>query len=224
MPATVAVPGGPATGAVVVVQEAFGVTGHIADVAARLARAGWQAVAPALFHRQGSPVIAYDDIQSALPVMGQLTAGGITSDMLATLSFLEEAGFPAAKVGVVGFCMGGTLSLYMGTLRPIGAAVTYYGGGVATGRFGLPSLAKLAPTLVAPWLGLYGDEDQSIPVEEVEELRRAAAQAKVDTEVVRYAGAGHGFHCDDRPTAFRAEAARDGWRRTLGWFDRHLAG
>lgn len=223
MPAKSASPHANANGAVVVVQEAFGLTGYIADVTARLARAGWHAVAPALFHRQGSPVIPYDDVQSALPVMQQLTAGGITTDLTATLDGLEREGFPAARTAVLGFCMGGSVALYAGTLRRLGAAITFYGGGVSAGRFGLPSLAELAPSLTSPWLGLYGDEDASIPVEDVERLRQAANEAAVETEVVRYRGAGHGFHCDERPDHYHQGAAQDAWQRALGWLDRHVA-
>src|SRR5271157_2074785 len=126
-----------ARGAVVVVQEAFGVTSHIERVAVRLAEAGWHAVAPALFHRQGSPVLDYDDLGSVMPVMRQLTAGGLTTDLDAVLGHLEAAGHPDSRVGVVGFCMGGSVTLYAATLRPLGAAVTFYGGGLAEGRFGL---------------------------------------------------------------------------------------
>ena len=85
--------------------------------------------------------------------------------------------------------MGGSVALVAGTLRPLGAAVTYYGGGVAEGRFGFSPLADLAPTLVSPWLGHFGDLDKGIPVEQVEALRRAAAGAAVETEIYRYADA-----------------------------------
>ena len=74
-----------------------------------------------------------------------------------------------------------------------------------------------------PWLGLFGDLDKGISVEDVEELRAALKDAPVETEIVRYAEAGHGFHCDARPEAYNAEAAADGWRRTLAWFGEHLA-
>ena len=74
----------------------------------------------------------------------------------------------------------------------------------------------------SPWLGLYGDLDQGIPVDEVEALRRVTAKAPVPTEIVRYADAGHGFKCNDRPDAFHAASAADAWQRTLAWFDRHL--
>jgi carboxymethylenebutenolidase len=86
----------------------------------------------------------------------------------------------------------------------------------------LPGLAELAPSLSTPWLGLYGDLDQGISTDEVESLRSAAATARVDTEVVRYPDADHGFHCDDRPAVFNPAAAADGWQRTLAWFEAHI--
>jgi carboxymethylenebutenolidase len=222
MPAFVAAPAGEAKGGILVVQEAFGVTTHIEDIARRLAADGWHAVAPALFHRQGSPALAYDDFDAVMPLMGQLSAEGITTDVLAGLDYLAQAGFPGGRTGVVGFCLGGSVTFYAATLRPLGAAVTFYGGGVAEGRFGLPSLLDQAKELQTPWLGLYGDLDQGIPVDQVEQLRQATAQAPVPTEVVRYADADHGFNCNDRPAVFNPVAAADAWARTLEWFGHHL--
>jgi carboxymethylenebutenolidase len=223
MPIVEVAPEGEPRGAVVVVQEAFGLTPHIEAIAGRLAKEGYHAVAPALFHRQGSPVISYDDLASVMPVIGQLTEGGIREDLEATLDHLGAAGFGPERTGIVGFCMGGSVTLYAATLRPLGAAVTFYGGGVTQGRFGFPPLLELAPGLRTPWLGLYGDLDQSIPPDSVEQLRRAAATSAVETEVVRFADADHGFNCDDRPAVFNPEAAARGWAFTLDWFDRHLA-
>jgi carboxymethylenebutenolidase len=216
-----ALPDGAPKGAIVVVQEAFGVTTHICDVAVRLADDGWRAIAPAFFHRQGSPVLAYDDLAAVMPVMGSLDAAGTTMDLEASFDYL---GTDDERTGIVGFCMGGTLSFYAATLRPLGAAVTFYGGGVDEGRFGLPSLVELARKLETPWLGCFGDLDAGIPVDSVERLRAAAAAAPVATEVVRYADAAHGFHCNDRPAVFNAAAAHDAWQRTLQWFDHHLGG
>jgi carboxymethylenebutenolidase len=105
---------------------------------------------------------------------------------------------------------------------PLAAAVTFYGGGIAEPRFGEPSQLDLAPRLQAPWLGLYGDLDDGIPVEQVEALRRAAAGADVPTAIVRYPDAGHAFHNDDQPDAFQPAAARDAWARTLTWLDAHV--
>jgi carboxymethylenebutenolidase len=117
--------------------------------------------------------------------------------------------------------MGGSVALATAASHQVGAAVTFYGGGVTQGRFGFRPLVELAPELRSPWLGLFGDRDQSIAVEDVEALRAAAATADVPTEVVRYPDAGHGFHRDGS-ASFNAEAAADAWHRTLGWFARHL--
>jgi carboxymethylenebutenolidase len=222
MPAYVATPEGDASGGVVVVQEAFGVTPHIESICRRLADAGYVAIAPALFHRSGSPVLGYGDFEAVRPAMMALTAGGIESDLDAAFADLRQRGFDGASVGIVGFCMGGTVALFAGTQWRLGAAVTFYGGGVAQGRFGFPSLLDVAPELQTPWLGLYGDLDQGIPVDEVESLRRVTAAAKVETEIVRYPDAGHGFNCNDRPDAYHEPSATDAWRRTLAWFAAHL--
>jgi carboxymethylenebutenolidase len=181
MPAFEATPTGGAKGGIVVVQEAFGVTSHIEEIARRLAGAGWHAVAPAFFHRQGSPVLAYDDFAAVMPIMKELTAEGITTDLTAALDHLAAAGFSASNTGVVGFCMGGSVTFYAATLRPLGGAVTFYGGGVAEGRFGLPSLIDQAASLQTPWLGLYGDIDQGIPIADVEQLRQATDALSVPT-------------------------------------------
>ncbi len=222
MPAFEALPDAEAKGGIVVVQEAFGVTTHIEDICTRLADAGWRAVAPAFFHRQGSPVLAYDDLSAVMPVMMELTPGGITTDLLASFAYLNEVGFTAAQTGIVGFCMGGSVTFYAATLRPLGAAVTFYGGGVAEGRFGLPSLIEQAPQLQTPWLGLYGDLDQGIPSDDVDQLRKVAAATQVPTEVVQYPEADHGFNCNDRPAVFNPTAAAAAWDRALDWFERHV--
>jgi carboxymethylenebutenolidase len=215
-------PDGAARGAVIVIQEAFGITDHIQDVCDRFAAAGYLAVAPHLFHRSGDPVIAYDDMQSVMPHLGAVSAEGLEADLAATLDHLAGAGFPAGRVGIVGFCMGGSVVVLAGARHALGGAVSFYGGGLASGRFGLPPLVELAPQLQTPWLGLFGDEDQSIPVDQVEAMREAAKSAPVVTEVVRYAEAGHGFHCDARDSYHEA-SAKDGWERTLDWFDANLS-
>ncbi len=216
-----AAPDGDPKGAVIVVQEAFGVNDHIEDVTRRLAAARYRAVAPHLFHRTGDPTLPYEDLSQVMPHMQALSEKGIGDDLDATLAYLAGAGFAAGNVGIVGFCMGGTVAFFAGVRHPLGAAVSFYGGGVGEGRFGYPSQVEAAAKLQSPWLGLYGDRDQSIPVEEVEQLRQAAGGAKVPTEVVRYAGAEHGFHCEARPS-YHAPSAEDAWRRTLDWFGRHL--
>ncbi len=223
MPAHTATPSGRRRGGIVVIQEAFGLTSHIDDICSRLADAGWLAVAPALFHRQGSPVLGYDDYESVMPIMQQLSAQGISVDLDAAFAYLESQGVLTNRSGIVGFCMGGSVTLFAATRTPLGGAVTFYGGGVETGRFGFPPLLELAPKLQSPWLGLYGDLDKSIPPDQVEKLRQEARKAPVDTEIVRYPDADHGFNCDDRPAVFNPNAAADAWQRALAWFEKHVA-
>ena len=221
MPAFLTEPDGPPIGGVVVIQEAFGLTGHIERVTTALADAGYTAVAPALFHRSGAPVFSYDDMSQLGPVIMAMTGEGIVADVDAALAALSERGIARPTQAIIGFCMGGSVACAAAARLALGAAVTFYGGGVTTGRFGLPALVDVAPRLRTPWLGLYGDLDAHIPSEEVEQLRAAAAQAPVPTEVVRYAEADHGFHCDERPS-FHPASSADAWSRTLAFLGDHL--
>ena len=209
--------------AVMVLQEAFGVNDHIRSVAQRFADHGFFAVAPELFHRAGSPEIPYDSFPDAMTALGTLTREGLTDDLLATSGFLRDSGFSSGSTGVVGYCMGGSVAFFAATLGAVGAAASFYGGGVETGRFGLPPLLELAPHLTCPWLGLYGDLDQGIPVEQVEALRGATAATPFATEIVRYADAQHGFNCDARPAVYNEAAATDATARTYSFFVEHLA-
>ncbi len=222
-PGVAARPAGRPAGGVVVLQEAFGLTGHIRGICGRLAEAGYLAVAPALFHRQGAPVLGYDEFARAQPLMARLRAAEIMSDVTAALGYLRHGGLAAARCAAVGFCMGGSVAFIMATELELGAAVSFYGGGVAEGRFGFPALADAAPSLRVPWLGLYGDQDHTIPVPQVETLRARAARSPAATKVVRYPAAGHGFNCDDRG-AYVPDAAADAWSRTLDWLATYLAG
>jgi carboxymethylenebutenolidase len=222
MAAHVGRPTGTPKGGIIVVQEAFGVTTHIEDLTHRLADEGWLAVAPALFHRIGAPVLAYDDLKPVMPAMGSLTSESIAEDIASTLRWLEAEGQDAEHTGIVGFCMGGSVTLITAVQYALGAAVTFYGGGLRDGRFGFPGLIELSPGLRTPWLGLFGDLDKSIPPNDVEALRTAAATAKTETSIVRYADADHGFNCNDRPAVYNEVAAADAWERTLAWFDGHI--
>jgi carboxymethylenebutenolidase len=208
--------------AVIVLQEAFGVNDHIRSVADRFADEGYLAVAPQLFHRDGSPEIPYDDFSAAMPFMASLTKQGLTNDLHATTDFLASLGFHSPNIAAVGYCMGGTVAFFAATLGTIGAAASFYGGGVATGRFGLPPLLELAVDLQCPWLGLYGDLDQSIPVDQVEALRAAMNATSVSTDIVRYPEGKHGFHCDARPDSYNEAAAADAHARALAFFAEHL--
>src|SRR5579862_982748 len=176
-PLSVHSPSGSAKGAVIVIQEAFGVNDHIEDVARRFAEEGWLAVAPHLFWRTGDPKLGYTDMSQVMEHMKALTRDTVLTDVDAALAETAKQGIAAKNTGITGFCMGGTVALLTDTERDLGAAVSFYGGGVKEGRFGFPPLVDVAPHLRAPWLGLYGDKDTGIPVDQVEELRAAAPRS-----------------------------------------------
>jgi carboxymethylenebutenolidase len=213
-----------ASGAVIVIQEAFGVNDYIRDVTGRFAAAGFRAVAPAMFHRAGGGTAPYDDFSKVIPLFRGVTDDGILTDVDATVAYLRHAGFDDGHIGIVGFCFGGRVTFLVATRRKLGAAVGFYGGGIVTAR--MPGFAPLvgdAGKLATPWLGLFGDADTGIPVEDVEQLRTALdRETKVAHEIVRYPHAEHGFHCDRR-SSYQEGAAQDGWKRTLDWLRRHLA-
>jgi carboxymethylenebutenolidase len=214
-------PDGEPRGAVIVIQEAFGVNDHIQDVTRRFAAAGYVAVAPALFHRAGGGTAPYDDFSKVMPLFEGISDDGILVDVDATIAHLEGRGFDRSRIGIVGFCFGGRVVFLTAARRELGAAVTFYGGGIVSASPLAGPLIDEAGALRTPWLGLFGDLDKGIPVEDVEQLRAAVDETAVATEVVRYADAEHGFHCDVRD-AYHAPSAGDAWQRTLAWFDTHL--
>jgi carboxymethylenebutenolidase len=219
-----ALPDGDARGAVLVVQEAFGVNAHIEDVTRRAAAAGYHAVAPAYFHRVGGDATAeYGDMPAVMALYAGLDDAGVLVDTDAALDHLRAAGHTDARIGTVGFCWGGRITLLLAIERALGAAVGFYGGGIVrAGRFeAFPPLIDRVPELKTPWMGMFGDLDQQPSPEDAEALREAFATAPVDTAVHRYPGVGHGFHCDARD-GYDEAAATDAWAKTLAWFEKHL--
>jgi carboxymethylenebutenolidase len=223
MPCYEARPDGEVRGGILVVQEAFGVNDHIESICDRLAAEGYRAAAPHVFHRSGGGTVPYDDFSQVIEKFEDLDDEAFLRDVDAVLDHFRGHGLRDAVIGTVGFCMGGRVTFLIAASRALGAAVGFYGGGIVRSRFPqFPSLVEHAGSLRTPWLGLFGDQDTGIPVEDVETLREALAAAPVDTEIVRYPEAEHGFHCDVRD-AYHHESAVDAWSRTLAWFDDHLA-
>ncbi|PWC56514.1 dienelactone hydrolase family protein [Azospirillum sp. TSO22-1] len=193
-------PDGAARGAVVVVQEIFGVNHHIRSVCDRYAAAGWTALAPALFDRVERGVeLAYDQpgIDRGRAIMGQVSMDAALSDVGAALGHLGTPGSAA----VVGFCWGGTLAWLAAARLPVRAAVGYYGGQIAK---------HVHLTLRAPVLLHFGEKDTAIPLSVSEEVRAARPEV-----MVHLYPAGHGFSCDER-ASYDADSARRAWTRTQG--------
>jgi carboxymethylenebutenolidase len=217
--------GSPRSPGILVAQEAFGVNEHIRGVCRRLAGAGYAALAPELYHRQGSGIVVdYGDFDRARPLLASLTPDGLTSDLLSALSFLDaHPAVDPARIGIVGFCVGGYVSFLAACRTHVSVAVCFYGGGIATPRAksNLPALLSEAERIRCPVLSLFGEEDASIPLSDVEAIRSALSALGKDYGIVTYPGAGHGFFCELR-TSYREEAAADAWKRSLDWLERSL--
>ena len=218
-----ALPDEGASTAVIVIPEAFGLNGHIEEVTERIAAAGHRAVGLDIFHRSGGGTAPYDNFEMVLPLFEGLTDEGLLDDIDAARTHLHDAGIVDASIGIVGFCFGGRTTFLAALRRPLGAAVGFYGGGIVTGRFPqFPPLVEESASLQSPWLGLFGDADQSIPIDDVERLRATLDErTSVDHDIVRFPDAEHGFNCDQRP-AYHPQAAADAWQRMLAWFTSHL--
>lgn len=189
--AYVAQPDGAVRGGLVVLQEIFGVTNHIQSVADGFAAQGYLAVAPAMFDRIApSTTLDYTDIDKARSIMGQLDRDQCVLDIKAAAEYARSAG----KVGIVGFCWGGSMADLAACHGLVDAGVSYYG------RMTVEWL-DLQPQ--CPMLYHYGETDDLIPAETIEKIQR-----KRNGHVRVWGGAGHGFNCNDRPDYHKAVAAQ----------------
>jgi len=220
----------PATGGpfpvVLVVQEIFGVHEHLKDVCRRFAREGYLAVAPELYARQGDPTKFTDWKQLFAEIVNKVPDAQVMSDLDAAVAWAGKSGSGDVKrVGVTGFCWGGRITwLYCAHSPQVKAGVAWYGRLVGETSPLQPKYPiDVVADLKAPVLGLYGGQDQGIPLADVEKMRAALAAAKNPSEIVVFPDAGHGFNADYRPS-YRAEDAREAWRQALAWFRRHGAG
>ena len=217
----------PATGGpfpvVLVVQEIFGVHEHIKDVCRRFAQQGYCAIAPELYARQGDVSQLTDYREIFAQVVSKVPDAQVMSDLDAAVAWAAKQGVgDAARVGVTGFCWGGRITwLYAAHNPKLKAGVAWYGRLVGEANELQPKYPlDVAADLKAPVLGLYGEKDQGIPLEDVEKMRAALAAAKQPSEIVVFAAAPHGFHADYRPS-YRAAEAKDAWAQCLAWFRRH---
>jgi carboxymethylenebutenolidase len=206
--------------AVVILHDASGANEHDERETARMAAAGYRAVLPHLYHRTGAARHNYSDVEGMVADMKALNESDLLADLSAAVDYLGDEGFPPRSIALVGFCMGGTIAVLAARHMALGAAITYYGGGIATPQFPMPALLELAPEFQTPWLGLYGDLDHMAPVEEVEQLRAAAGRSAVPTDLRRYTEADHAFHSDLRP-AYHEASALDASARQMAWIDEH---
>jgi carboxymethylenebutenolidase len=206
--AWLAAPPGRPRGALLVIQEIFGVNAHIRAVTDGFAAEGYTAIAPALFDRVRRGIeLGYTpkDMQEGAGYRAQLTADNTLRDLAAALAVVRRSG----RAGSIGYCYGGTLSYLAACQLPVACAVVYYG------KLG----AYLDQKPRCPVMYHYGALDKSIPPEDVAQIRATYPEAPVYT----YEGAGHGFNCDQRD-AYNPEAAARARKRTLEFCARWLSG
>ncbi|MCW5659865.1 MAG: dienelactone hydrolase family protein [Burkholderiaceae bacterium] len=226
MPAYRAAPAGKANAPVVlVVSEIFGVHEYIADVARRFAKAGYCAIAPELFVRQGDAGSYGEIAKLVAEVIAKVPDEQVMGDLDAAVAWAKGQGADTSKLAVTGFCWGGRITwLYSAHNPAIKAGVAWYGRLVdATNRLQPTHPVEIAGKLNGPVLGLYGGADPGIPLNTVDRMKTALASgsaAAKKSEFVVYPEAPHGFHADFRPS-YRKEAADDGWKRCLAWFKSH---
>lgn len=209
---------------VLVVQEIFGVHEHIKDVARRLAKAGYLAVAPELYARQGDPSKISDIPTLFKEIVSKVPDAQVMSDLDATAAWAAKDGRGnPARLAITGFCWGGRITwLYSAHNPQVKAGVAWYGRLVGDSTAMTPKHPlDVTGDLKAPVLGLYGGADQGIPLETVERKRAALAAANKPGAIVVYDGMPHAFNADYRPS-YRKEAAEDGWKRMLDWFKTYV--
>jgi carboxymethylenebutenolidase len=200
-------PSGTPKGAIVVIQEIFGVNNHIRNVTDKFAAQGYVAIAPALFDRAKRGFeVGYDadSVAAGREMRGKVKDEDMLADTQAAINAVSNVG----KVAVVGYCLGGTIAYLSATrLNGIAAAVGYYGGGIA---------AAANEKTKVPVMLHFGDQDQGIPLTDVDKVR--AAHPEIPIHIYH---AGHGFSCDERGS-FEPESAKVALDRTLGFLSEHL--
>lgn len=206
---------------VLVVQEIFGVHEHIKDVCRRFAKLGHLAIAPELYARQGD-VSKLTDFNAIIDIVKKVPDEQVMSDLDATVDWARKSGKgDVGKIGITGFCWGGRIVwLYAAHNPKVKAGVAWYGRLVGKPTELQPrNPIDIAASLKVPVLGLYGEKDEGIPQDTVEQMRK---MLKSPSQIDVYPNTPHGFHADYRPS-YRKEQAEDGWKKLQAWFKKYGA-
>ena len=207
---------------VLVIQEVFGVHEWIKDICRRFAKAGYYAIAPALYARQGDPS-SYTDIPKLISeIVVKVPTDQVMSDLDATVVYAKSTGKADTKrLGVTGFCWGGFATWMYATHQPgLKAAVAYYGSPRKISDLTPQNPEDVAQDVHCPVLAFYGGQDKSIPPELIDKRQKACSDAGKTCESKVYPDAQHGFLADYRPS-YNAEAAKDAWAMMLAWFKKN---
>ncbi len=204
---------------ILVVSEIFGVHEYIADTCRRLAKLGYQAIAPELFARHGDPRKLTNIQEILTTIVAKVPDAQVMSDLDACVAWAKVSGGDTARLGITGFCWGGRITwLYAAHNPQLKAGVAWYGRLVGQASVLTPKQpADLAGNLKAPVLGLYGGADQGIPLDTVWAMQDKLKAAGGKSAIHVYDDAPHAFHADYRPS-YRKDPAEDGWKRLREWF------
>ena len=210
---------------VLVISEIWGVHEYIRDSTRRFAKVGYHAVAPELFKREGG-VAQLTNVQDILKIVLGQKREQTLGDLKAAVEWAKtRQGARADRVGVTGWCWGGSTTIQVAATNPdIKAAVAWYGppGRPYQGASGPVTGFDLAKDIKAPFLGLFGETDTNPKPEDARKFGEMLKEhGNKNVEIVVYPGAGHAFHADYRPS-YKPEAAADAWKRCVGWFDKYL--
>lgn len=197
--------------AVLVIQEWWGLDAQTRSIADRVAELGYLAFAPDLYHGE---LAALGDSQAAAALLEKYGPAA-PDELAAVFDALGQHALCDARIGSIGFCFGGRMSLALGVRRPLQAICTFYGGQMQL-------LFDELHRLEAPVLGLFGDRDQSIPQGTIQEFEQLLDRLGLEHEIVIYPGSGHAFFRDTDPRVYKPEAARDAWDRTTRFFHRYI--
>ncbi|WP_448560541.1 dienelactone hydrolase family protein [Trichothermofontia sp.] len=213
--------------AVIVLQEVFGVNAHIRQVTERIARAGYVAIAPALFQRTAPGFeVGYSeaDLAAGRHHKNLTRASTLLSDIQATIAYLQaQPWVKPGGMGCVGFCFGGHVAYLAATLPAIRATASCYGAGIATmtpGDEGPPTITR-TPDIHGTIYCFFGMDDPLIPAADVDAIAAALQAHQIDHRIFRFAGAGHGFCCDQRPD-YRPDIAVQTWEAIFALFAEKL--
>lgn len=198
--------------AVIVIQEWWGLDAQTKSIADRFAKEGYLAFAPDLYHGE---LAQLGDGDTAVKLVGKY-APNAHNELAAVFDALKSHPDCNGKLGSVGFCFGGRMSLTLSTMRPLDAVCTFYGGGMQT------TFDQLRTNLKAPVLGFFGDADESIPAGTIQEFEKVLDEVGVEHEVITYPNSGHAFFRDSDPSVYKPEAAKDAWERAKKFFAHNL--
>ena len=208
---------------IIVIQEWWGLADHIKEVCMRLARQGYIAVAPDLYHGKVGRTA-----EENMALRSQVSDKGVMQELDGTVTYLRAQPFVKKdRIGVIGFCFGGRYSLLFGChSKELAATVVYYGPPINTQITEKTPLnpIDLIPNLTSPLLGIYGEADASIPLDAGSKLKEALQKAGKSFEIKTYPGAQHAFNNDTNAERHHPEASKDAWQHTSDFLNRHLKG